>query len=157
MRVLFQILCIFSLFACQKKEEKQVSILPPSKMVQVLIEIHLAESQIPHLSRTPDSSYLLYKGFERKIFQKLQIDSTTYQQSYQYYLNHLDEFEKIYAQVIDSLVYREVNVNIGKPVKQNDTTAKGIKKEKSIPKRDSLMKQRKELLKLKKDVQIDLK
>jgi hypothetical protein len=54
-------------------------------------------------------------------------------------------------------VYREVNVNIGKPVKQNDTTAKGIKKEKSIPKRDSLMKQRKELLKLKKDVQIDLK
>jgi hypothetical protein len=128
------------MIACQKPTETPKNILQPKKMVSILIDIHLLESQIPHLSRMPDSSYTLYKAYEKKIFQKHQVDSLSYQQSYRYYLNNLQDFEKIYAQVIDSLVYRESTLNLGKPIlieKKKEST--------NTIKKDSLRIQRKKI------------
>ncbi|MCU0437084.1 MAG: DUF4296 domain-containing protein [Raineya sp.] len=130
-KYLFVIITLLVIISCQKEIETPKNLLQSKKMVAILIDIHLLESQTPHLTRTPDSSYILYKAFEKKIFQKHQTDSLTYQQSYRYYLNNLQEFEKIYAQVIDSLVYRESTLNLGKPIlieKVKDTTI-SIKKD----------------------------
>lgn len=90
-------------------------------MVTVLLQIHLLESEIPEMLHTPDSASLLYQAYEKRIFKKLQTDSATYYQSYQYYLNNLEDFEKIYARVVDSLIYREATRNLGKAM---DTTKK---------------------------------
>lgn len=107
---------ILLLIACQKKQNTEAKVLSPTQMVKVLVEIHLAESQIPHLSQSPDSAKAIYEQFEKKVFAKTGIDSATYYQSYQYYSNRVEEFEKIYAVVIDSLVYRESKMDIGKPM-----------------------------------------
>ncbi|KOY84992.1 hypothetical protein AD998_01490 [bacterium 336/3] len=117
MKSFFYIIVIgIFMFSCKEQTETPRNVIQPKKMVAVLIDIHLLESQVPHLTRMPDSAHFLYKAYEKKIFQKHQIDSLTYQQSYRYYLNNLQEFEKIYAQVIDSLVDRESTLNIGKPI-----------------------------------------
>lgn len=104
------------LAAC--KEEKKQLLLPLSadKMVQVLIDMHLAESQVSSLVSTQDSAYFLNKAFEKKVFEKHHIDSTTYYRSYAYYLDNMAEFERIYGIVVDSLVYRESTYNLGKPI-----------------------------------------
>ncbi|GAB4124385.1 MAG: hypothetical protein OHK0045_11560 [Raineya sp.] len=85
-------------------------------MAKVLLEIHLAESQVPHFTQAPDSAQKIYRAFEKKVFEKTGIDSALYYQSYQYYANKAEEFEKIYAIVIDSLVYRESKRDIGKAI-----------------------------------------
>ena len=110
----FTLLLFVFLFACQNKQNSETKILPPSKMAKVLSEIHLAESQIPHLVLSPDSAQKIYRVFEKKVFEKTGVDSSLYYQSYQYYVNRVEEFEKIYMIVIDSLVYRESKMDIGK-------------------------------------------
>lgn len=114
--VIVALLMLISLLACQNNENFEAKILPPVQMAKVLSEIHLAESQIPHFTQSPDSAQKLYKAFEKKVFDKVGVDSATYYQSYQYYINRIEEFEKIYAIVIDSLVYRESKMDIGKPM-----------------------------------------
>ncbi len=116
LRNLILILVLASFWACQSNENIEKKVLSPKEMAKVLIEIHLAESQIPHLSQFPDSAKKIYEKFEKKVFEKTGIDSALYYQSYQYYINQVEEFEKIYAIVIDSLVYRESRMDIGKPM-----------------------------------------
>ncbi|MFN3315983.1 MAG: hypothetical protein ACK40K_04160, partial [Raineya sp.] len=50
-----------------------------------------------------------------------------YYQSYQYYINRVEEFEKIYAIVIDSLAYRETKMDIGKPMDTSGVPKKNLK------------------------------
>lgn len=107
-------LLFVGLFACQNSQNNEVKILSPVQMAKVLSEIHLAESQIPHFVQFPDSAQKLYQAFEKKVFEKLGVDSAIYYQSYHYYINRIEEFEKIYTIVIDSLVYRETKMDIGK-------------------------------------------
>jgi len=113
---------ILLLTSCQDKKKVEANVLSPNQMAKVLIEIHLAEAQIPHLALSPDSAQQIYRTFEKKVFDKAGIDSATYYQSYQYYLNRIEEFEKIYAVVIDSLVYRESRMDIGKPMDSSTKT-----------------------------------
>ncbi len=115
-RNLILIFLLASFLACQSNENTEKKVLSPKEMAKVLTEIHLAESQIPHLSQFPDSAKKIYEKFERKVFEKTGIDSALYYQSYQYYINQVEEFEKIYTIVIDSLVYRESRMDIGKPM-----------------------------------------
>jgi len=147
--ILSFILCFGVFVACKKNTDTPEGILESKKMVAVLIDIHLLESQIPHLTKMPDSSYILYKSYEKKIFQKHKIDSTTYKQSYSYYLNNLQEFEKIYGQVIDSLVYRETTLNMGKPMqvpKKDSIELKGKDSSKINIEKLKLQKKRKNLI-----------
>ena len=150
MKTLFYtIILSIAVIACQKQTEIPKNILQPKKMVAILIDIHLLESQIPHLTRMPDSSYVLYKAYEKKIFHKHQVDSLSYQQSYRYYLNNLQDFEKIYAQVIDSLVYREATLNLGKPIQIEELKETNIN-------RDSLRIKRKKIKEMVKNEKLKL-
>lgn len=124
---LFAIGWLCGISACQNESKQLPPPITPDKMIQVLIDIHLAESQVPNLVSTPDSAYFLNKAFEQKVFQKHQIDSATYYQSYAYYLENIAEFEKMYAVVVDSLVYRESTHNLGKPMESSP------KKTSSVP------------------------
>ncbi|MDX1902936.1 MAG: DUF4296 domain-containing protein [Thermonemataceae bacterium] len=104
------------LWACNTATDKPKNLIEAPKMVRILTDIHLAESQISQHLKANDSSYLLYKGFEEKILKKYKISPSDYEQSYAYYLAHIEDFEKIYAQVVDTLTYREVIMNLGKAV-----------------------------------------
>lgn len=121
------------LAACGEEKAQLPSLLPAEKMVQVLIDMHLAESQVSSLVSTQDSAYFLNKAFEKKVFEKHHIDSTAYYRSYAYYLDNVAEFERIYGIVVDSLVYRESTHNLGKPI----VSVKKEKNKTTLPRVDS--------------------
>ena len=73
-------------------------------MVDLMIEIHLLESKINYVSVKPvDSKQELYNHLESKLFDQLEITKEQYERSFNYYVDHPDELEKIYEVVVDSL------------------------------------------------------
>ena len=73
-------------------------------MVDLMIEIHLLESKINYVSVKPvDSTQALYNHLESKLFDQLEITKEQYERSFNYYVDHPDELEKIYEVVVDSL------------------------------------------------------
>lgn len=73
-----------------------------------MIEIHLLESKVNNVSITPtDSTQALYDHLEGKLFEQLEITQDQYERSFNYYVDHPGEFEKIYEVVVDSLLAKE--------------------------------------------------
>jgi Domain of unknown function (DUF4296) len=92
---------------------KPNDLLPPQTMIAILEDIHLIEAKVTkHSLASTDSSNMLYNAWERKIFQKHQIDTAVYHRSYRYYIEHTDEFTEIYQQIIKNLEAREKASNV---------------------------------------------
>jgi hypothetical protein len=76
-------------------------------MVDVLIDIHLLEAKLDALSIEKDSTTALYQAYEQQIFEKHQISSELYLESYQWHFSHLQSLNDIYSIVVDSLMLRQ--------------------------------------------------
>ncbi|NJL15097.1 MAG: DUF4296 domain-containing protein [Microscillaceae bacterium] len=77
-------------------------------MVQLLIDLHLAEAKIiERRYREQDSAHWDYHQEEKKIFRLYRVDSSQYAQSYAFYAKNAEQLKQIYAAVVDSLSYRE--------------------------------------------------
>lgn len=107
MKNIFLVLILLTVLSCGESDNKPDDILPKEKMVEMLIDIHILESEIQNLRIKKDSSHLLYNSFEREIFKKNNVDKEVYRRSFEYYLNDVDGMEEIYDVVIDSLNYME--------------------------------------------------
>ena len=86
--------------SCAKSDKKPENLLSKEKIVSILIDVHILESEIQTLRVSKDSSQLLFNTFERELFE-------VYKKSLEYYLEGVKEMEKIYEAVIDSLNYME--------------------------------------------------
>jgi hypothetical protein len=104
---IFLVLILFSFLACNRKDVTPEGILPKEKMVSIFIDMHIVESQISSLNLKRDSSRLLFKHYEQKVLEKHNVNDSLYQESYNYYLYNVNDMEKIYDAVIDSLSLRE--------------------------------------------------
>ena len=93
--------------SCAKSDKKPENLLSKEKIVSILIDVHILESEIQTLRVSKDSSQLLFNTFERELFEKHQVDKEVYKKSFEYYLEGVKEMEKIYEAVIDSLNYME--------------------------------------------------
>ena len=106
------------LTACDFTDKKPGNLIPADKMVNVLAEVHLAESKVSRLNlRGTDSANLVYKRLEQAIFKKYQVDTSAYTKSYIYYSSHPAEFEVLYQRVVEKLQKRTAP--------KKDTTKKG--------------------------------
>ncbi len=73
-----------------------------------MMEVHLLEAKINNVPVDPfDSAQAVYEHYERMLFEDLGITTDQYERSFNYYVDHPNEFEKIYAAVVDSLMARE--------------------------------------------------
>lgn len=72
-------------------------------MISFLVDLHLAEAKINVLAIPHDSAKLLYKHYERYLFDKHGIKDSAYYQSFQYYIQDLQAMDDIYGAVVDSL------------------------------------------------------
>lgn len=108
MRFAFLVLLVLvALSSCKRELRAPENLLDKTRMVDVLIDIHLLEAKLNALSVDKDSSSVLYKAYEQQIFEKHQISSALYQESYQWHFNHLHSLNDIYAIVVDSLMLRQ--------------------------------------------------
>lgn len=73
-------------------------------MIQLLIEIHMAEAGVSMMAIDHQRAIALYKTYHAEILKKHGIDTSAYRQSYDYYMQKPLEMENILTAVEDSLV-----------------------------------------------------
>ncbi len=101
-------------FSCSgEKLEKPANLMTREQMVAFLIDSHLLEGNLQTIKIHRDSLAVIFNERERDLYEKHQIDSGQFMQSYQYYLHRVDELSEIYDAVIDSLSLKEKMLNSG--------------------------------------------
>ena len=103
---------IFLLISCNGDSNKPDQILSEDKMVNILIKIHLTEAKISNSLYPSDSALIYYKSMEDSIYHKMGIPKKDYTESYIYYMRNIEQMDRIYSRVIDSLSLREALRNI---------------------------------------------
>lgn len=100
-----QIILLLSVLvlACGSSEKPE-NLLPEEKMVDILTEVHLAESKISNMHLGGyDSSMVIYNYLEKKILKKYATDTGAYHASYHYYVKETEKYAEIYKQVQERL------------------------------------------------------
>jgi hypothetical protein len=95
-------LLLFVGFACSKQKIPE-GILSEDKMVEVLVDIHLAEGMVSSLPIHYDSMRVLYPYFESEVFLKHDMPDSVFRKSLEYYMLDIKTMDRLYARTIDSL------------------------------------------------------
>jgi len=95
------------LYGCGNGEDIPKDVLPKSKMIEVLMDMHYAEAKADNLrTYAIDSMQVAFKHFQKFVFEKHEIDSALYHRSYTFYVKNpkiLDKMYDIMEKRIDSL------------------------------------------------------
>lgn len=102
--VLFLLLSVLS---CKKRDKVPEGVLSKAQMVDWMIDIYLAEARMQVIPIMRDSAYKIFVPYQDSLMHKKGLADSVLRKSYQYYLEHPDEFEALYDTVIDSLSLRE--------------------------------------------------
>lgn len=103
LKKVFVLMVAVLLFSCGGEEKRPEDILPPGKMIDMLIDFRLAEGRVAVLTLSNDSSQNLFHELEKRILEQHGVDSLTYVTSYQYYMLRPEQGLYIADAVIDSL------------------------------------------------------
>ncbi|TAD95718.1 MAG: DUF4296 domain-containing protein [Bacteroidetes bacterium] len=111
---MYKILIIFIVFllcSCQEDEAKQnivpEKLLTRDQMVHVLVDLELAEAAVTMTNLPNHAAIFRFKRYEKQIFGKHSIDSTVYQQNFEFYMKRLVDAEYIHRGVLDSMLIRK--------------------------------------------------
>lgn len=74
------------------------------------MEIHMLEAKVQKLYLKADSARMVYKHYEKMLFDDLGITEEEYDRSLIYYVNNGKELGKVYEQVVDSLMLKQNTV-----------------------------------------------
>jgi len=87
---------------------KPDNLLDENTMLEIIVESLLLQEKV-FLVNNQYSSYAntVYKRLEKEILDRYQTDSLTYHLSYAYYAHDIDNFEKLYTRVSDTLQARK--------------------------------------------------
>ncbi len=107
----FLLVVFIAVLSCQNDEKAPEDILSHQQMVQLLIDVRIAEGKINAVAQFKSYENEIFSVLEKEIFEKHQIDSLTYVKSYNYYLTHPQLYLAITDEVIDSLKVRQSQLN----------------------------------------------
>lgn len=98
------IIFITIVFSCNNASKNtQKDLLPESKMVEVLLDIHIAEAKVSEMKLNKDTAFAIYQELENEIWKKHQLDKAKFVKTKTFYINNLDLYENLYKKIIDSL------------------------------------------------------
>jgi len=83
------------------------AILGEEEMINILIDFHLAQATVQNFRLKLDSAKVVFDIENKYLLDKYQIADSTFTNSYNYYLAHPKELEKIYSAIVDSLSLRQ--------------------------------------------------
>ncbi len=109
MKQAFLLLIFIGCFACSADDQKQKPswVLEKDQMIAYLIDLHIVESKLIKLGITRDSTSKIFEHYEEALFKEHEITDTIYRNSFNYYLEDVNEMTAIYVAVVDSLMVRE--------------------------------------------------
>lgn len=105
-RLKYGLLLVLALVQC-KEEEKPEGLLPKEEMINLMVDVYLAEARISILSIPRDSAVQLFYPYEDSLLRKRGLSDSLLMANYQYYLGKPKELESILDAVIDTLNLRE--------------------------------------------------
>ena len=107
MRKIFFI-ALLTLFGCFGKNKRiPDDVLSRKEMARVMTEMHVLEARIFKLYVKPDSAEVLFDHYEELLLDSLQVSKETYEKSLEFYLSDAKNYEKVYEQVVDTLLSRQ--------------------------------------------------
>lgn len=81
------------------------TLLSEYRMVLVMADIHLTEAAINHLRNHGRTDKDLTQQYYDLLFNRYHISRRCYEQNLEYYQSHEEQFEKMYAKVLERLTY----------------------------------------------------
>ena len=93
--------------ACSGKKQMPEDILSPADMTRVLIQVHMLEARVNTLGLRRDTAAVVYAHFHNLMLEKMEVDSATFNRSFDYYSKEPPLFLKVYNAVVDSLISYE--------------------------------------------------
>lgn len=112
MKKVFLLAVVLLAFSCQSNDEIPEGIMSQEEMVSALIEIRMLEGQVASLTISNDSSQILYHFLEKRLFDRIELDTAVYAKSYDYYMLHPEQYIEITSAVIDSLKLRSQKLSM---------------------------------------------
>ncbi|MBT32538.1 MAG: hypothetical protein CMO01_22980 [Thalassobius sp.] len=130
--ILLSTVLVFFLWSCSKNksEDAPEGILPKGEMINILVDLHLAESKVSERKESVSDKVALFNAYASHIYEQHNTDSTQYKNSHDYYMQSLDDMKEIYGTVTDSLqsLRDEFEKNDRKQPKKNEKPNSKIKK-----------------------------
>ena len=93
MKQLIYILILFLLFSCNSK--KPENFIPKDKMISLLVDMKIA-SKTRNIKNNELKKNLNYMEF---VYNKHKVDSTQFKENNSYYIDHIEMYQEIYAEV----------------------------------------------------------
>ena len=112
MKKVFLLAVMLLFFACNSKDQIPEGIMSQEEMVGAMIEIRSLEGQVASLTISNDSSQVLYHFLEKRLFERIGLDTAVYTKSYDYYMLHPTQYIEITSAVIDSLKLRSQKLSV---------------------------------------------
>jgi hypothetical protein len=102
----FVIVISFLFFSCQDKKKVDF-LIPEEKMVQVLVELHIADGVLNSTELPYSDSILRAENYYANILAKYNIDRPIFDSALKQYTENPQIYLKIYDKVIDTLRIQE--------------------------------------------------
>jgi len=96
-RLLPVLLLIIVLFSCNRIPRRYI--IPPKKMVNVLVDIHLADGMADENMRHSSGFVLDSASLYGSVFKKYGVTRAQFDSTMNYYSEHPDDLQKMYNQV----------------------------------------------------------
>lgn len=114
MRLSFILIILLSLSSCDSTEpgavkpEKPDNLLEKKKVLSILADIHIAEAAVSQKGSTLGEARIeRYQKYEYNILKNHGVDSSAYFGSFRYYTADVQEAEKMFNSLIDTLLLRK--------------------------------------------------
>lgn len=99
---------VIALVSCEEGVlPKPKHLIKKDKMVDMLVDMHLAEATYEHLRPDTALPHITSVNFYYSILDKYQVPDSVFEQSFVYYASMPKEFEKIYRKVTSRLSEKE--------------------------------------------------
>jgi archaellum biogenesis protein FlaJ (TadC family) len=108
MKIIFFLLLIASLSACQKPDNDAINIISEQNFILLLADLHTIQEQSQSLRGSyPQHANIVYERLQADVFAAHHTDSSQYAASQKYYTARFQTFENIYQAVTDTLTARK--------------------------------------------------
>ena len=97
------VLILHSTWACRQKEEKPKDLWSEEKFTTVLTEVQLAEGMVRLGFHRKQDSVIPKDSIYAAVFRKMEVSEEEFDRNFNYYLDHPEDLEKIYENVITNL------------------------------------------------------
>lgn len=79
-------------------------------MVQILADVHIAESRIENHVVYPDTALMLFNNEQKRILLSYGVTEEDFRRTYHYYMNNIRAMDRLYETILDTLSVREARL-----------------------------------------------